>query len=60
MLLANTIEAAERAAGLPKGINTPAELPRIGAVVADLRGMDVASLADATTANARRVLSMKG
>lgn len=52
--------AAERAAGLPQGINTPAELPRIGAVVAELRGVDVASLAYATTANAQRVLSMKG
>lgn len=49
--------AAERAAGAPQGVNTPAELPRIGAVVAGLRGMEAAALAKATTANAERVLS---
>lgn len=44
--------AAERAEGQPQGRNTPAELPRIAQVVADLRGMAVADLAQATTANA--------
>lgn len=44
--------AAERAQGQPQGRNTPAELPRIAQVVADLRGMAVADLAQATTANA--------
>lgn len=48
--------AAERAAGRPQGLNTPAELPRIGEVIAGLRGMAAAELADATTANAVRVL----
>ena len=43
--------AQQRALGQPQGLNTPAELPRIGAVMAGLRGMDVAELADATTAN---------
>ena len=43
---------AERAEGQPQGRNTPAELPRIAQVVADLRGMAVADLAQATTANA--------
>ena len=44
--------AAERAQGQPQGRNTPAELPRIAQVVADLRGMAVADLAQASTANA--------
>lgn len=48
--------AAERAAGQPQGLNTPAELPRIGEVIAGLRGMAPEELAEATTANALRVL----
>ena len=48
--------AAERAAGRPQGLNTPAELPRIGEVIAGLRGMAPEELAAATTANAVRVL----
>ena len=48
--------AAERAAGKPQGLNTPAELPRIGEVMAGLRGVAPAELAEATTANAQRVL----
>jgi TatD DNase family protein len=44
--------AAEREAGRPQGVNTPAELPRIGQVVADLRGITVDALAEATSANA--------
>ena len=43
---------AERAQGQPQGRNTPAELPRIAQVVAGLRGMAVADLAQVTTANA--------
>ncbi len=48
--------AAERAAGQPQGLNTPAELPRIGEVIAGLRGMTAEALAAATTANAQRAL----
>lgn len=48
--------AAERAAGRPQGLNTPAELPRIAEVIAGLRGMASEELAAATTANAMRVL----
>lgn len=48
--------AAQRAAGQAQGINTPAELPRIGAVVAGLRGVGVADLAALTTANALAAL----
>ena len=47
---------AERAQGRPQGLNTPAELPRIGAEMAALRGIAVDELAAATTANARAAL----
>jgi TatD DNase family protein len=39
-----------------RGRNEPAELPRIAAVLADLRGMDVREVVAATTANALGVL----
>ncbi|MCC7597907.1 TatD family hydrolase [Janthinobacterium sp. FW305-129] len=39
------------------GRNSPEELPRIGAVLAELRGLDIAQVAAATSANARAVLS---
>ena len=48
--------AAQRAAGQIQGINTPVELPRIGAVVAALRGVSPAALAHATTRNALAAL----
>ena len=48
--------ADARAAGVPQGRNSPAELPRIARVLADLRGMDTPTLAQATAANAWRVL----
>lgn len=48
--------AAQRAAGQPQGINSPAELPRIGAVLADLRGVPVDQIEAATTANALAAL----
>ena len=48
--------AAERLNGRAQGINSPAELPRIAAVVAGLRGMSVQALAQATTANALQAL----
>lgn len=44
--------AAQRADGQPQGRNEPAELSRIGAVVAGLRGLESGVLADATTHNA--------
>lgn len=44
--------AEQRAAGQPQGRNEPAELPRIAAVVAQLRGIDAATLAAATFQNA--------
>ncbi|MDO9434041.1 TatD family hydrolase [Hydrogenophaga sp.] len=50
------VTAQERAAGQAQGINTPAELPRIGAVVAALRGIPVEELMNATTTNALSAL----
>jgi TatD DNase family protein len=44
--------AQQRDAGQAQGINSPAELPRIGAELASLRGMEVAALAHQTSANA--------
>ena len=44
--------AEQRAQGQPQGRNEPAELPRIAAEVAALRGLDPAALAQASTANA--------
>jgi TatD DNase family protein len=44
--------AEQRAAGQPQGRNEPAELPRIGAVLASLRGWSPAETAARTTANA--------
>jgi TatD DNase family protein len=48
--------AAQRLAGVPQGINSSAQLPRITQVVAQLRGVDAAELASSTTANATRVI----
>jgi TatD DNase family protein len=46
----------ERAAGVAQGRNEPAELPRIAAVLAQLRGMTTDELAQASTHNARDAL----
>ncbi len=50
--------AAERAAGAAQGLNTPAELPRIGGIVAALRRISPESLAEATASNARQALDL--
>ncbi|OGB45684.1 MAG: DNA-deoxyinosine glycosylase [Burkholderiales bacterium RIFCSPHIGHO2_12_FULL_67_38] len=52
--------AAERAAGRAQGVNTPAELPRIAAELARLRGMPLDALARASTANALAALRAHG
>jgi TatD DNase family protein len=49
--------AADRATGQPQGRNSPAELPRIAQVLADLRGVPLAALAEQTTANALQALA---
>lgn len=48
--------AEQRAAGQPQGRNTSAELPRIAAEFALLRGISLAQLQAATSANARAAL----
>jgi len=50
------VNAAERAAGRPQGRNSPAELPRIGRLLAGLRGLAEPEFAAATTANALAAL----
>ena len=52
--------AEERSQGAPQGRNEPAELPRIAQVVAQLRGMPVEELAEATTRNAIEALPRLG
>jgi TatD DNase family protein len=47
---------AQRAAGEPQGRNEPGELPRIAEVLAGLRGIAPAALAEATTRNALAAL----
>lgn len=48
--------AEQRAQGQTQGRNSPAELPRIAQVLADVRGLAVSELAKASTHNAQRVL----
>jgi len=48
--------AEQRAQGEPQGRNEPGELPRIGAVLAGLRGISTDELARATTRNAMAAL----
>ncbi len=48
--------AQARAQGMPQGRNSPAELPRIAQVLADLRGLPLAELQAQTTRNALRAL----
>ena len=48
--------AEQRAQGEPQGRNSPAELPRIARVLAQLRDVTLADLAAASSANACRVL----
>lgn len=47
---------AQRAAGESQGRNEPGELPRIAEVVAQLRGIGIDELAEATTQNALKAL----
>ncbi|WP_296491503.1 TatD family hydrolase [Rhodoferax sp.] len=52
--------AEQRAAGEPQSVNSPAELPRIAAVLAELRGISAEELASATTRNALAALPKLG
>ena len=48
--------AEDREKGKAQGRNSPAELPRIASVLAELRGISLGELAVATSANARQAL----
>jgi TatD DNase family protein len=48
--------AEQRAAGQPQGVNSPAQLPRIAAELAALRGISERALSVATTRNAQAAL----
>ena len=48
--------AEQRLQGTAQGVNTPAELPRIAGVIAQLRGMSLEALAEATSRNAQVAL----
>ena len=54
------VTAEQRAQGQPQGRNTPAELPRIAAVLAQLRGCGLPELAAQTHANACAALPRLG
>lgn len=54
------VSAQDRAQGRQPVPNSPAELPAIGAVVSDLRGLSPTDLARATTANALSALPRLG
>lgn len=54
------VTAAERAAGRPQALNTPAELPRIGQVLARLRGMEPVEVAALTARNTAAALPRLG
>ena len=52
------VTVEDRAQGLPQGRNTPAQIPRIAQVLANLRGIGLEELQQATTANVREVLAI--
>ena len=54
------VTAQQRAAGIAQPDNTPAELPRIAATIAALRGISVETLAQATAQNATIALPKLG
>lgn len=54
------VTAEQRAAGIAQPENTPAELPRIAALIADLRSITPEALAQATTQNAMAALPKLG
>ena len=52
------VTAEDRAQGVPQGRNTPSEIPRIAQVLADLRGISMEEVQQATTENVRHVFSL--
>ena len=53
------VTAEERAKGVPQGRNTPSEIPRIAQVLADLRGISLEEVQQATTANVQAALGLR-
>lgn len=51
--------AEQRAQGVPQGRNSPAQLPRIAQVLADLRGISLSEVAHVTYENAQSVLRLR-
>jgi TatD DNase family protein len=45
------VTAEDRTKGMPQGRNTPSEIPRIAQVLADLRGISLDEVQQATSAN---------
>jgi TatD DNase family protein len=52
------VTAAQREVGVAQGRNTPAQVPRIAQLLADLRGVSVEEVQQATTQNVRQVLGV--
>ena len=52
------VTAQQREAGVAQGRNTPAQVPRIAQVLADLRGVSVGEVGRVTTKNVKRVLGL--
>ena len=52
------VTAQQREAGVAQGRNTPAQVPRIAQVLAELRGVSVGEVGEVTTTNVKRVLGL--
>ena len=52
------VTADERAKGVLQGRNTPSEIPRIAQALADLRGISLDEVQQATTSNVQAVLGL--
>ena len=53
------VTAEDRAKGTPQERNTPSEIPRIAQVLADLRGIDLDEVQQATSANVKAALGLR-
>ena len=53
------VTAEERAQGLPQGRNTPSQIPNIAQVLADLRGIGLNEVEQATSTNVKAALGLR-
>ena len=53
------VTVEDRAKGMPQGCNAPSEIPRIAQVLADLRGISLDEVQQATTANVQAALGLR-